>query len=133
MIGYFPDVSLIWMLQQITLSTLKLKLFTNNVTPSDNSVISDFTLATWTGYVDVSLVSGTWVSLGVASHVGTIVYPACVFSNSSGSNQSAYGWIITNSAGTQLISCGLLDAAPVTIANGSTYSFIPTLGDLSQN
>lgn len=134
MIGYFPDVGLIWMLQQLAANNLKLKVFTNNVTPSDNSILSDFTQAAWSGYAAITLASGSWVSLGVASHVGTIVYPACVFANTSGSPVTAYGWYITDNASTILVACGLFDSAPVSIpATTGTYSFIPTLGDLSQN
>jgi len=134
MLAYFPDEGLIWMLQQVTANNLKLHLFTNNITPSDSTTLAGLTEAAWTGYAAITLASGSWVSLGVASHIGTLAYPACVFSNTSGAGVTTYGWYITDNAVTKLVAVGLFDGAPITIAaTTGTYSFVPTIGDLSQN
>lgn len=134
MIGYFPDAGLIWLLQQVAANNLKLRVFTNNITPSDNTILSGLTEAAWAGYAALTLTAGSWVSLGVSSHVGTLVYPACVFLNTSGGPVTAYGWYMTDNAGTILVAVGLFDSAPVTlVATTGSYSFIPTIGDLSQN
>lgn len=134
MIAYFPDGGLIFMLQQIVAAGLKLHIFTNNITPSDSTTLGSLTEAAWTGYAAQTLVAGNWVSLGVNLHVGTIVYPTCTFSNTSGSPVTAYGFYITDTTNTNLVAVGLFDGSPVTIAATiGTYSFIPTIGDLSQN
>lgn len=133
MTGYFPDQGLIFIIQQLVANNLKLHLFTNNITPSDSTVLAGLTEAAWTGYASQTLSSGTWVSLGVASHIGAMAYPVCTFLNTSGGSVSAYGWYITDNAVTMLVAVGLFDSAPVTLpATTGSYSFIPTIGDLSQ-
>jgi hypothetical protein len=133
MLGYFPDEGLIKMLQLIAANNLKLHVFTNNITPSESSTLAGCTEAAWSGYAAITLSSGSWVSLGVSGHVGALAYPVCTFTNSSGSPVTAYGWYITDNGSTMLIAIGLFDGSPITIAASGTYSFIPTLGDLSQN
>jgi hypothetical protein len=128
----YPDAGLIFMLQQIVASNLHLHIFTNNVTPSDSTTLGGLTEAAWTGYALETLSSGSFVSLGVGAHVGTLAYPTVTFTNGSGSPVSAYGFYITDTANAILVSCGLFDAAPVSIAAGGTYSFIPTISDQSQ-
>lgn len=134
MITYFADEGLIKLLDLITANDLKLHLFTNNITPSKSTVLSGLTEATFTGYAAITLTNANWVSLGVSSNIGSKVYPTCTFTNSSGSNATVYGFYITDNAVTKCIAVGLFDGSPITItASGGTYSFIPTLGDLSQN
>lgn len=134
MTSFFPDEGLIKMLQLVVANNLKLHVFTNNITPSDNTVLSGVTEAAWTGYAAITLSSGSWVSLGVSGHIGALAYPTVTFSNTSGSPVTAYGWYITDNAVTMLIAVGLFDSSPITIAaTTGTYSFIPTLGDQSQN
>jgi len=134
MTSYFPDQGLIKLLDLITVNDLKIHAFTNNITPSDSTVLSGLTEAAWTGYAAVTLTNANWVSLGVTSHIGTKVYPTVTFSNTSGSPVTTYGGYITDNAGTVLIAVWLWDSSPVTIAaTTGTYSFIPTIGDLSQN
>lgn len=134
MLGYFPDAGLLKLLDLIVANNLKLHIFVNNVTPSDSTVLGGLTEASWTGYAAQTLSAGSWVSLGVTGHIGTYVYPTCTFSNTGGSSQNAYGWYITDNGGTILIAVGLFDGAPVSLpATTGTYSFIPTIGDRSEN
>lgn len=134
MIAYFPDEGLIFLLQQIVLNNVKLHIFVNNITPTKTTVLANLTEASWTGYASQTLTSGSWISLGVNSNVGTLVYPTCTFVNTGGTPQNAYGFYITDNAVTKLLAVGLFDSAPITLpATTGTYSFIPTIGDLSQN
>lgn len=134
MLAYFPDEGLIWLLQQLAANNLKMHLFTNNISPSRATTLAGLTEATWTGYAVVTLASGSWVSLGVGGNVGTLAYPAVTFSNTSAGSVTAYGFYITDNAVTKLLCVGLFDGSPVTlVATTGTYTFVPTIGDLSQN
>jgi len=93
--AYFPDNGLIFILQQLVANNLKLHLFTNNYTPSDSTTLANLTEAAFAGYGIQTLASGTWVSLGVSAHVGTLAYPPATFSNTSGGAVNVYGTSLT--------------------------------------
>lgn len=129
----YPDAGLIQILTNIVAPDFHLHLFSNNATPSDSSVLGDFTESVFTGYAVKTLSHGTWVSLGVSSHIGTFAYPTVVFSNTSGAAATVYGFFMTDTTNTILISAGLFDGSPITIpATTGTYAFIPTISDQSE-
>lgn len=132
--GYCPDQGLPTILTAVVGANLKLHLFSNNVTPSDSTVLADLTESTFTGYAAVTLSSGSWTDSGVTAHQDTFTYLAVTFTNSSGSNATVYGFYITDSGSTKLVGVALFDGSPITItASGGTYTFIPTLQAKSIN
>lgn len=105
-------------------TNLTVKLYINNITPSDTDTAGTYTEATFTGYSAVALTAGTW---GAASG-GIITYGAQIaFTCSGASSNSVYGYFIVNAGGTLLWS--EKDAsAPFTIANsGDAVKLTPTI------
>lgn len=127
----FPDVGLVWLLRRVVAGGLKYHLFTNNATPGPLSTLASFTEATWSGYAVVIVNAGDWNVSAVEAHVGDLEAPPIGFVNASGSPKSAYGYFVTDMAGTQLVCATLLDEAPVTKAFGDSFFVDPILGSYS--
>lgn len=114
--GVFEDDGIRVALDNVTageLATAKLRLYSNNLTPTNAQVIGDFTEATFTGYAAVTL-SG-WTAASVAAHVASSTANPVTFTLTAGT-QSIYGWYITNAAGTVLYAAGRDAAAPVAMS-----------------
>jgi hypothetical protein len=123
-----PDVGENLILEMIVNKTaatnLTVKLYQNNITPSDTDVAATYTVANFTGYADAALTAATW---GAASG-GTITYGAqLTFTCTGASSNSIYGYYIINAAGTLLYS-ERDAAAPFTITNsGDAVKLTPTI------
>lgn len=128
----FADEGLIAILQKIVVVDLTLHIFTNNITPTVNSVYADFTEASYSGYAAFTLTHTDWVSLGVSGHIGALAYPTLTTFNSSGGSEDIYGYYVTDVADTFVFWAGLFDSSPVTVLPADSYSFIPTIGDFSK-
>jgi len=123
-----PDVGENLILEMIVnktaASNLTVKLYQNNITPSDTDTAATYTVANFTGYADAGLTAATW---GAASG-GTITYGAQLsFTCSGASSNSIYGYYIVNAGGTLLYS--ERDAsAPFTITtSGDAVKLTPTI------
>jgi hypothetical protein len=104
-----------------TLASYYMILFTNNFSIVDGTVYSSLTIAAWTGYAPVNI--GT---VNAAAIVGvqavTVAAAACVFTNTSGSTQTFYGWAVVDSLGSPT----LLEATNLglqTLLNTKSISF----------
>jgi hypothetical protein len=131
----FPDQGLPYQLQQILTPGVKYRLFANDVMPTLDTVLADLTEAAWPGYGGPILRNwANYTSNGVSGHNGFAIAPAITFGNTSGVPQSAYGYYVTDPAGspTKLLAVARFDSAPVVIPNGGTTIVIPTWGDFSQ-
>jgi len=88
----------------------KVKLFTNNLTPTPDNVIADFTVPTYTGYSPLNLGDDTPATTYVDPVTGkiNIVLPADVMMLTFPCNaapaepQTIYGYFVTDAAGTVL-------------------------------
>ena len=127
----YPDASLSWHVGRAINVDWVYHLFTNNLTPDRDTVLGDFTEAAWTGYAVDTAYTTDWTMRAVASHKGSAEATDVTFNNTSGGDQVAYGYYVTDTGGTQLIQCGRFDDAPVTIPDGDSYSFTPRHGDRS--
>lgn len=103
---YFQKCSL----NKITPEDLVVRLFMNDYTPVDASVLSDFTQATFTGYAQVTTVPATWVITTPGDVIGT--YPIIEFiSSAGGQNQTIYG-VYLATASTNVIIAAARYSAP---------------------
>lgn len=124
----FPDVGENLALEAITGKTnataLTVKLYQNNITPSDSDTAATYTVANFTGYADAALTAATW---GAAS-AGTITYGAqLTFTCSGASSNSIYGYYVVNAGGTLLYS-ERDGSAPFSIVNsGDAVKLTPTI------
>ena len=128
----YPDNGLVYLLQQMVGNTgLIYDLFINDVTPTLNDTPPTYTIAAWSGYASIQVNPASWTLYGVLAHLGSIQAPTLYFANSSGSPQVVYGYVIWDPTKTYIVGAARFDGAPVTIADGASYSVVPILGDFS--
>lgn len=95
---------------------LKLKLYSSNTSLSVTTVIGDLTEATFTGYAEKTLTGASWTVTSASPAVAS--YAQQEFTSTAGSqNQSIYGYVVTNSAGTIALYGETFTDGPYTIVN----------------
>lgn len=126
----FPDVGENLVLAMIVNRTapenLILRLFKNNITPSDTDVAGTYTEATFPGYAAITLTGASWN----APSGGTIVYGAQqTFTCSGTASESVYGYYVTQATSGTLLYSERDSAAPFAIANsGDNIKLTPAIG-----
>lgn len=106
---------------------VSLKLFTNDYTPVETSVVGSFTEAAWTGYAAKTLTGGSWTVTNADPSEAS--YAQQTYTSTAGSqNAPNYGYYVTNAAGTVLIYAERFSDGPYTIVNnGDTISVTPKI------
>lgn len=101
------------------------RLFQNNITPDADSVLGDFTIATFTGYasvpVDRSDFGGTFISAHVA-YSDSAVVPT--YTCTGGSAQTVYGWYMVATISNVVVAAQRFDS-PRSMAPGATEALDP--------
>lgn len=127
------------MVGKVAAATLKLKLYTNNVTPGHTDTAATYTeMGAVQGYTEKSLTTSGWNAGTAGTGTGTstsnkasIEYPQQTFTaDGTGAAQTVYGYFITDSAGTTLV-CAEKFSTPQTYASsGDAIKITPkiTLG-----
>ena len=104
-----------------TVRTLILKLYQNDVTPAEDDVVGDYTVATFTGYADAALASGDWTITGTTPTLATCAQKT--FTSSAGSqNQTIYGYYVVTDTDNELVFAERFSDAPRTIVNNGDLS-----------
>lgn len=100
-------------------------LFVNNETVDDDSTGADFTLGTWTGYVQINVARSDFDAPSIISHVANMTDPTSPnYTCTAGSPQTAYGWIMRGaSSGTVIF--GQNFNTPRLMAPGTTEELDP--------
>ena len=124
----FPDVGENLALEMITNKTapqnLVLKLYKNNITPSDADTAATYTEADFTGYSAITLTGASW---GAASG-GTIAYAQQTFTCSGASSDSIYGYFVIQTTSTVLLYSERDASAPFTVTvSGDAVKVTPTI------
>lgn len=96
MAGIIPNEGEEDMLDVLLAGNLVLRLFKNNFTPSDSSVLADFTEADFPGYAAITLTGGSWTTTPGAPSIAT--YAAQTFTATASGSQTIYGYYITRTA-----------------------------------
>lgn len=128
----YPDAALVPLLQRLLTGGINLHLFANNAVIDQSITLSGLTEAAWAGYAVQNVPAAAFTLTGVAAHVGGATAAAVAFGNTSGGNQSAYGYYATDAANTVLLWCARFDAAPIVQPSGGSWVVTPTVGDFSQ-
>jgi hypothetical protein len=124
-----PDVGENRILETIVNKTaaenLSLRLFINNITPSDTDTTATFTQAVFPGYAAITLTGASW---GTASG-GTITYSAQQTWTCSGSStDDVYGYYIVQVTSGILLWAERDGAAPAAVRNsGDAVRVTPTI------
>lgn len=123
-----PNISelllLKYILNNVAASNVKLKLFSNNVTLSETSVLADFTEVTDVSYSQKILLGANW-SFATTSGVSTATYPDQTFNFTL--STIVYGIYVTNNAESALLWAEKFPAAPVTISALGNLVVTPTI------
>jgi hypothetical protein len=90
-----------------------IKLFQNDFTPTPTSVIGDFTIASFSGYADVT---GAFGAPGIDPSGNAVAPHPCVWSTDGVTPGAAYGLYIVDSAG-NLVAGARFDDAPYNFVN----------------
>lgn len=125
-----PDVGENKILEHIVNKTapenLVLRLYKNNITPSDTDTAATYTEATFTGYAAITLTGASWN----AASAGSITYSAQqTFTCSAVAVDDIYGYYITEVTSGVLIWSERDGAAPFAIrVSGDAVKITPTIG-----
>jgi hypothetical protein len=77
-----------------TTEALKLRLYVNNVTPSEADVVGTYTSAAGGGYADISIPRGDWTVTPGAPTSASITARVWTFSGALTGNATIYGYIL---------------------------------------
>ena len=126
----FPDagenLSLEMIVNKTAPQNLVLKLYSNNITPSDTDVAGTYTEATFAGYAAITLAGASWN----AAAAGTITYNAqqTFTRSSSGAPESIYGYYVVQFTSGTLLYSERDGAGPFSVANaGDAIKLTPTI------
>lgn len=100
------------------LSSMKLRLFSNNHTVTDATILSDLTECSFTGY---AAQSPSWTTPANVANVAQTQSGTRTFTYSGGSTTTVYGYYLTDSGGTVLLGAETF-TSPVTLS-----TIIPSL------
>lgn len=109
-----------------TSNDLTLKLFTNDITPTDTNVAGDFTEAAGGGYAAKTLSAGSWTD-SVTGGIAQVAYAKQTFTFTGALNGGAsiYGYYVIDGAGTLIYSEKRNAGAFTPIDNGDYYEVTP--------
>ena len=126
----FPDVgenlALGMIVNKTAAENLVLRLFKNNITPSDTDTTGTYTEATFPGYVAITLTGASWG----APAGGVITYGAQqTFTCSGTSTDDIYGYYVTQLTSGTLLYSERDGAAPFAVrTSGDNIKLTPTIG-----
>jgi hypothetical protein len=104
---------------------LVLRLYKNNITPSDTDVAGTYTEAAFTGYAAITLTGASWS----APASGVTSYAQQTFTASGAAAESIYGYFLTQASSGILVWSERDAAAPTNIAvTGDNIKITPTIG-----
>jgi hypothetical protein len=106
------------------LSTLVLRLYSNNITPAETDTAATYTEYAATGYAAITLVAANWVTTEGAP--GSTSYAQQTFTMTAAGD--AYGYYLTRNTGGRIAWSERFTAAPFSIpAGGGTIKITPQL------
>lgn len=111
-----------------------LRLFSNNVTPTKDSVAGDFTLVTGGGYAAISLPAASWVVTAGSPSQMAYALQVITFTGATGAPGTVYGYIIVD-ANNVLAAAERVPSPPFTPAANSVLVIVPiiTLGSVNSD
>lgn len=123
-----PDVGENLALEMIVNKTapqnLVLKLYSNNITPSDTDTAATYTESTFTGYSAITLTGASW---GSASG-GSIAYAQQTFTCSGAGSENCYGYFVIQTTSGTLLYSERGTGVPFTITTvGDNVKVTPTI------
>jgi hypothetical protein len=106
---------------------LVLKAYQNNVTPAETDTSASYTVATFTGYGDITLTGASWtITEGAPT---TVAYAQQTFTSSAGSqSQNIYGYYMVRATSGRIALAERFTDGPYSIVNnGDLFKVTPTI------
>jgi hypothetical protein len=126
----YPNVQLPKIIARTVAPSVDYHLFVNDFEPGRTTTLADLTEAAWAGYNAVPVGDAEWLDTGVSGDVDIWIHSAISFANSSGADQSAFGYYATDAEG-ELLLVARFDSAPLVRSDGESFIVILTIGDFS--
>lgn len=101
-----------------------LRLFENDFTPDETSVLANFVQATFPGYVAKDLHASVWGAPSLSGAVATSIYPHQTWT-ASDPGPTVYGWYIVDITGKVVAKARY--PTPAVILLGTVVGALPTL------
>jgi len=118
------DIAIEYLVNKDSPENLVLKLFKNDVTPDESTVIGDLTEADFTGYSSQTLTGSSWS----AASSGATSYAEQSFTSSADQTaQTVYGWYLERATGGELVAADRFSSPPTIENNGDVIKVTPTL------
>lgn len=112
-----------YMLNVSSPSNVKYHLYTNNLTPAENTVLGDFTECADASYAAISVTGGSWT---VGTVAGVTSASAATITFNISTTASIYGYYVTDSTSANLLWAERFAGAPLTYTSaGGTLYFDP--------
>lgn len=116
-----------WMLREDTsaLPANTLILFSNDITPDQDTVYGDLTEAAFGGYSSVSIARGTWTAPVVDSDHGLTVYGSTPLTwICTSSPETIYGYAVVTPSSPIILWCERF-ASPIVLSTGGAIALVP--------
>ena len=119
------NLALEMLVNKTAAQNLVLKLFQSNTTPAEGDTAGTYTVATFSGYSDITLTGASW---GTAAS-GTIAYAEQTFTHDGGvTANSIYGYYMLQVTSGTLFLAERDGAAPFTLTNnGDNVKITPSI------
>lgn len=128
-----PDASLVRILERIVAADVRYRLFDNDVTPGQATVLAD--LNEWShadGYGSSILVAAADFTLsGVSGHQGALTAPDVSWTFTGGP-WNCYGYFVTDATGAYLLAVARFDSAPLVVNAGTVVTVTPKFANASK-
>lgn len=126
-----------WMVRALA-NPITLRLFSNNLTPNNTSVLADFVEVSGGGYATIPLVAAHWGITQATTNTG-VPYALATYDSNQDFNFSGptnspsviYGYYITDDATGVVLGGDRLPVSPYTPILGGLLRFVPTLALLN--
>lgn len=95
-----PDITEVAVLTTfLKTANLKLRLYSNNVTPAETDTAATFTQVTGGGYTEITLVAASWTINSGAPSFGIYAQQTFTFTGTTTAPSTIYGYYVVNLAG----------------------------------
>lgn len=117
----YPNAGLGGWLGRLTLGDLFYRLYVNDYSPTKNSLLSNFTEASFPGYAPQVVDPLSWTIIGVAGDVANMIAVAPSFENTGGIDVPLYGYFVTDFTVNYPLIAARFDAAPLIVRAGDFF------------
>jgi hypothetical protein len=110
-----------------TTEALKLRLYTNNVTPSEADTAATYTAATGGGYADISIPRGDWTVTPGAPSTANPGNKVWTFTGALTTNPTIYGYVVLRDTTGDIVAAENFSTSFTPASNGDSLTLNLTI------